>query len=88
MKWADLYESGAAEIADGLQRLIGRLDRLTIQFKSPLRLDEGNKLFHRIDIGAFKESGLKETGSILTRGGLRWLPGGIRLRINAAAQNI
>src|SRR5215212_932747 len=45
-----------SEVADGLQGLIGRLDRLAVELKGALGLNEGDQFLHRIDVAAFKEA--------------------------------
>src|SRR4051812_10305207 len=61
--WMILRSSGGVfcfileppQIADGLQRLVRRLDRLAVELKTPLRLDQRHQFLHRIDVAAFQE---------------------------------
>src|SRR5437870_936876 len=44
------------QIADGLQCLIRRLDRLAVELKASLRFDQRHQFLHRIDVAAFEKS--------------------------------
>jgi len=41
-------------MGDGLQRLVGGLDRLAVQFEGALCLDQRDEFGHRIDIARFQ----------------------------------
>src|SRR6058998_3358318 len=45
-----------SQIPDGLERLVGGLDRLAVQFEGTLGLDQRDQLLDRIDVGGFEET--------------------------------
>src|SRR4051812_36983607 len=44
----------APQVGDRLQRLVGGLDRLAVQLKGPLGLDQRDQFLHRVDVAGFE----------------------------------